>query len=80
MERTGKRIVLILFPVLIEAKKPALPLFNFSNTAGLCLSSVLEKHWKEDCLQSSFQCFLKFDCRKRLGSGDVQRVTVRHGW
>jgi len=80
MERTGKRIDSILFPVFSEAKKSALPLFYFSNTAGSCLSSVSEKYWKEDCLQSSFQCFLNFDCRKRLGSGDVQCVTVRHGW
>jgi hypothetical protein len=30
--------------------------------------------------QSAFQYFLNFDDRKRLGSGDVQYVTVRHGW
>ncbi|WP_143093312.1 hypothetical protein [Polaromonas sp. OV174] len=30
--------------------------------------------------QSFFQCFLNPDCRKRLGSGDVQCITVRHGW
>jgi hypothetical protein len=30
--------------------------------------------------QSASQYFLDFDDRKRLGSGDVQRVTVRHGW
>ena len=30
--------------------------------------------------QSSFQYFLNFDDRKNLGSGDVQCVTVRHGW
>ncbi|MGV8806109.1 MAG: hypothetical protein ACWA6Y_14255 [Polaromonas sp.] len=37
---------------------------------------ILEKRLKE----SFFQCFLNPDCRKRLGSGDVQRVAVRHGW
>jgi len=30
--------------------------------------------------QSSSQYFLNFDDRKNLGSGDVQCVTVRHGW
>jgi hypothetical protein len=29
---------------------------------------------------SVFQYFLNFDDRKNLGSGGVQRVTVRHGW
>jgi hypothetical protein len=30
--------------------------------------------------QSASQYFLNFDDRKNLGSGDVQCVTVRHGW
>ena len=28
----------------------------------------------------AFQYFLNFDDRRNLGSGDVQCVTVRHGW
>ena len=53
---------------------------KYPGIAGLKFESDCQEHWKADFLQSSFQCFLNPDCRERLGSGDVQCVTVRHGW
>jgi hypothetical protein len=48
----------------------------FIHTNQLVVAECTEKLIK----QSSFQYFLNFDDRKNLGSGDVQCVTVRHGW
>jgi len=41
---------------------------------------ALWNHWQADLMKIFLPVLPDPDCRKRLGSGNVQCVAVRHGW